>query len=191
MWPWNLIDYLEKKGHLFYGTSSFVRHFKAVGEFKLKLQSGSAQFGSKLAILLSCVTWKYDGWPWETIRHLFYATLTFVHHFKSHRWIQTKATVRKRSIWIKIDHFMSCVILKFDGWPWKRIGHLFYGTSSFVHHCKAIDEFKLRLQSGNGQFGSKSAIFCPVWPGNLMDDLEKQYGTSAMLLQVLCIISKP
>ena len=24
-----------------------------------------------------------DGWPWKTIGHLFYATLSFVHHFKA------------------------------------------------------------------------------------------------------------
>ena len=96
--------------------------------------------------------------------------------FESHRWIQTKATVRKPSIRVKIGDFLSRVTLKFDGWPWKTIGHLFYGTSSFVHHFKAIGEFKLKLQSGNAQFGSKSAIFCPVWPWNLMDDLEKTTG---------------
>ena len=39
---------------------------------------------------------------------------------------------------------------------------------------QAIGEFKLELQSGNAQFGSKSAIYCPVWPWNLTDDLEKQ-----------------
>ena len=38
----------------------------------------------------------------------------------------------------------------------KTIGHLFYATSSFVHHFVAIGEFKLELQSGNAQFGSKS-----------------------------------
>ena len=32
---------------------------------------------------------------------------------------------------------------KFDGWPWKTIGHLFYATSSFVHHLVAICVFKL------------------------------------------------
>ena len=41
----------------------------------------------------------------------------------------------------------------------KKIGHLFYATSSFVHHNITIGEFKLELQSGNAQFGSKSAIF--------------------------------
>ena len=29
----------------------------------------------------------------------------------------------------------------------KTIEHLFYTTSSFVHHLKAIGEFKLELQS--------------------------------------------
>ena len=38
---------------------------------------------------------------------------------------------------------------EFDVWPWKTIGHLFYSTSSFVHHFVAIGEFKLELQSGN------------------------------------------
>ena len=41
-----------------------------------------------------------------------------------------------------------------------------------MHHSKAIGEIKLELQSGNARFVSKSAIFCPVWPWNLMDDLE-------------------
>ena len=40
---------------------------------------------------------------------------------------------------------------KFDGWPWKTIDHLFYGTSSFVHHFVAICVFKLELQSRNPQ----------------------------------------
>ena len=52
----------------------------------------------------------------------------------------------------------------------KTIGHLFYATLS-VAHFKAIDEFKLELQSENAQFGSESTIFCSVWPWNLMDDL--------------------
>ena len=79
--------------------------------------------------------------------------------------------------------------LKFDVWPWKIIGHLFYTTSSFVYHFKSIDAFKLKLQSGNAQFSSKSAIFCPVWPWNLMDNHEKQYGFSFILHQAMCIIS--
>ena len=45
--------------------------------------------------------------------------------------------------------FFSRVTLKFDGWPSKTIGRLFYVTSSFVQHFVATDEFKLELQSGN------------------------------------------
>ena len=37
-------------GHLLYATSSFVQHFVAIGEFKLELQSGNAQFGSSSTI---------------------------------------------------------------------------------------------------------------------------------------------
>ena len=78
---------------------------EAICEFKMKLQPGNAQFGSKSAIFLSCVT------------------------------------------------------LKFDGWPWKTIGHLVYATLSFVHHFIVIVEFNLELQSGNARIGSKSVFF--------------------------------
>ena len=52
---------MEKKiGHLLYTMSSFVHHFKAIGEFKMESQSRNAQFGSKLVIFLSHVTLKFD-----------------------------------------------------------------------------------------------------------------------------------
>ena len=79
--------------------------------------------------------------------------------FHSHRSIQTGVTARKRQIRVKIGHFLSCVTSKFDGWPWKTIGHLSYATSRFMHHFIPIGQFKLELQSGNAKFGSKSAIF--------------------------------
>ena len=106
-------------GHFLYTTSSFVQHFKPMGEFKLNLQSRNTQFGSKLVML-------------------------------------------------------SRVTLKFVGWPWKTIGHLFYATSSFVQHFLTIGGFKLELQSGNAQSGSNSTMFRAMRPWNLMDDLQKQ-----------------
>ena len=81
--------------------------------------------------------------------------------FQIHRWIQTRVTARKRVIRIDI---LACVTLKFDGWPWKTEGHLFYTTSSFVHHFKSIGEVKLELQSGKAKFGSNSTIFVAMWP---------------------------
>ena len=71
--------------------------------------------------------------------------------FSSHQWIQTRVTVWKCPIRVKIDDFLSCVTLKFD--KWKAIGHLFYVTSSFEHHFIDICKFKLELQS----------IKCPIW----------------------------
>ena len=47
-------------------------------------------------------------------------------------------------ILLKLDsnhRFFSHVTLKFDWWPRKIIGHLFYITSSFVHHLKPLGEF--------------------------------------------------
>ena len=111
--------------------------------------------------------------------------------FQIHWWIQTGFTVQKHSIRVEIGDMLSRVTLKFDGWPWKTIGHLFYATSSFLQHFVAIGEFKLELQSGNAQSGPNSTIFTAVRPWNLTDDLAKQKGTSSMLLQALCIISYP
>ena len=125
------------------------------------------RFFSPLDLEIWCMTSKYNRAPL-----LYYIKLSV--SFQIHRWIQTEVTLRKRSIWGKIGDFLSRVTLKFDGWPWKPIGHLFYTISSFVHHFKSIGELKLKLQSWNVQFGAKSAIFCPVWPWNLTDDLENQ-----------------
>ena len=58
--------------------------------------------------------------------------------------------------------------------PRKTIGYLLCTTSSFVHHFKAMGEFKPESQSSNAQFlfNSTSVFFCPLWPWNLMNGLE-------------------
>ena len=147
------------------------------------------------------MTLKFDGWPRKIIGHLSYTTSRFVHHFKSigemwwmtlennrapllnfiqqicasfksHGRIQTGVTVRKRSIRSKsVIFFVPCDL----GIWWmtlKIIGYLFYTTSSFVHHFKAMGEFQLESQSGHAQFGSKSAIFLSRVTWNLTDDLD-------------------
>ena len=153
-WPWKII------GHLAFAVSSFVQHFIAIGEFKLELQSGNAQFGSNSMIFRAV-------WP---------CNLTYdLKQGKSEGFESCdRPIVRKRAIWVKIGDVLSRVTLKFDGWPWKTIGHLSFAVSSFVQHFIAIGEFKLELLSGNAQFGSNSTIFRAVWPWNLTYDLEKQ-----------------
>ena len=112
-----------------------------------------------------------------------------MHHFKSISEFKLELQSRNAQCWSKTTIFFSHVTLQFDVWPWKTIGHLFYATSSVVHHFIAIGEFKLEIQSGNAKFGSNSTIFRAVWPWNLTDDLEKQKGTSPKQHQAVCIIS--
>ena len=117
----------------------------------------------------------------KTIGHLFYATSSFVYHFGH----QSAVRVWKRPIWVKIGNLWPRVTLELDRWHWKTIWHLFYTTSRFVHHFTTISEFKLKLQSGNIQFGSKSGIFFHVTLK--FDGWSKK--TIGRLLQALCIIS--
>ena len=188
------------------------------------------------------MTLKFDGWPPKIIGPLFYTTWSFLHHFKSISEFKLELQSGNTQFGSKLTFFLSHVTLKFDGWPWKTIGHLFHATSNFVHHFVAIGKFKLELQSGNAQSGSNlrflepcdleiwwmtlknnrthllcyfklCASFCShwwiqtgvtvwkcpiwvkfddflsVWPWNLTDDLEKQKGTSPQQHQALCFIS--
>ena len=98
----------------------------------------------------------------------------FVHHFQAICEFKLDLQPRNAQSQSKSAIFLFRVTLKFNGRPSETIGHLFCAASSFVHHFIAISEFKLGLQSGNAQFGSKLAIFWPVWPWNLTDDLENQ-----------------
>ena len=157
-WPW-------KARHLLYTTSSFVHHSKSISEFKQDLQSGNAPFGSKLVIFLSHTTLKNKR------AHLL-CYFKLCESFHSHLF-KLELQSRNAKFGSKSAIFMPRVTLKFDRWPSKTIGHLFYATSSLVHHFIAIGQFKLGFQSGNPKFWSKSAIFCHVWPWYLTDDLEK------------------
>ena len=44
IWHWNLKDDLENNRASILCYVNFVRHFKAIGEFTLELQSGNVQF---------------------------------------------------------------------------------------------------------------------------------------------------
>ena len=102
---------LKTIGHLYYATSSSMHHFIAIGEFKLELQSGNAQFGSKSMIFFSLVTLQFDVWPWKTIGHLFYATSSFVQHFVAIGDFKLELQSGKAQ-------FGSNSIIFRAGWPW-------------------------------------------------------------------------
>ena len=127
----------------------------------------------KVSDFLSHVTLKFDGWPWKTIWHFLYTLSSLVHHFKAMGEFKLELQSLNAQFGSKSAIFLFRVTLKFDGWRWKTIGHLLYSTSSIVHHFEAIGESK--LESWNTQFASKSAVICPLWPWNLMGDLEKKW----------------
>ena len=77
-------------------SSSSVHHFVPIGEFKLELQSGNVQFGSNSTIFRAVRPYKLtdDLEKNNTAPLLCYFKLCA--SFRSHWWIQTGVTVRKR-----------------------------------------------------------------------------------------------
>ena len=123
--------------------------------------------GQNQRFFLSCVTLKFDGWPWEIKEPLFYITSSFVHHFTAISQLKMELQSSKAQFRSKFAIFLSRVTLKFGGWPWKTIGHLLYATSSFVYHFVVIGKFKpVELQSRNSQIGTKffDLYDLDLWP---------------------------
>ena len=63
--------------------------------------------------------------------------------------------------------FVSCVTLKFDGRFKKTIEHLFYATSSFIHHFVTISELKHWIYSPEMPKLGRNLF----WPLTLTSDL--------------------
>ena len=93
-------------------------------------------------------------WPWNLMNDLekqegtssiLHQTLCIISNpFVNSNWSYSPEMLNSGKNW---RFFLSRLILKFDGWSWKIIGHLFYTTLSFVRHFQAIGIFKLELQS--------------------------------------------
>ena len=155
-------------------------YFKLCASFgsHLWIQTGvtvrKRRISVKIDDFFSRVTLQFDVWPWKTTGHLFCAASSFVHHFITIGEFKLELQSWNAEFGSKSTIIFSRVTSKVDLWPWKIIGHLFYATSSFAHHFVVIGEFKLELQYGNAQFGSKSTIFLAMWPCKLIVDLEKQ-----------------
>ena len=139
--------------------------------WRCSLETPNFNFWSKSTICFSRVTFKFDRWPWQTIGHLFYVTSSFGNDFKAIG--EFKLEWQSETLnYTQNQRYLSLVTLKFHGWPWKIIRHLFYAISRFEHHFIAICEFELELHSEKSQFGVKLVIFLPLWPWNLTDNLE-------------------
>ena len=110
--------------------------------------------------------------------------------FQSHQWIQTGLQSANAE-------FVSKLVIFSPMWPWNWWMTLKNNRSPILYYTKLCASFqshqsyKLELQSGNDQFVSKLVTFYPMWPQNLMDDLEIPQGASSILHQAFYIISKP
>ena len=153
VWPGNLMDDLEKQSgtppilHQYYLYASFQSHCWILTGAKVQVRKCSIWV--KINIFCQCDL-EIVPMTLKTNRTSLLYHYKLCASFHSYLWIQSGVTAQKRPILIKICNF-SHVTLKFDRWPWKTIGHLFYTTSSFVYHFITIGEFKLELQSGNAQ----------------------------------------
>ena len=125
----------------------------------------------RLRWVVTSVTLTFDLWPWPFAWTLPWSVVITPENFMMIRWWEhSQKGVTDR----QTDRQTENTIHRAAWSQLKTIGHLFYATSSFVHHFVAIGEFKLQLQSGNAQSGSNSTIFRGVRPWNLTDDLAKQ-----------------
>ena len=132
----------------------------------------------RLSWVVTSVTLTFDLWPWPFAWTSLFSLVITPENFMMIRWwehSQKGVTDRRtdRQTDRRTDGRTDWTIHRAAWSQLKTIRHLFYATSSFVHHFVATGVFKLELQSGNAQFGSNSTIFRAVWPWNLTDDLEK------------------
>ena len=89
------------------------------------------------------VTLKFDGWHRKNNRAFLLYYVKLCASFQTHQWIQTGVTVRNPLNGVKIE-ILSHVTLKFDGWPWKTIWHLFFFFYFSQNFEKKKDEWLKR-----------------------------------------------
>ena len=129
----------------------------------------------RLSWVVTSVTLTFDLWPWPFAWTSLWSLVITPENFMMIRWWEhSQKGVTDRQTDGRTDGQTENTICRAAWSQLKTTGHLFYATSSFVHHLVPIGEFKLELQSGNAQSGSNSTIFRAVRRWNLTDDLAKQ-----------------
>ena len=112
--------------------------------------------------------------------------LTIFQHWFRQWLVASQTTSHYLNQWLldywRIYASLGLNALKFDGWPRKTIGHLFYATSNCVHQFKATGEFKLELHW---------RFFVPcdlkIWHMNLKKEGHLFYATSRFVYHSVAI----
>ena len=131
----------------------------------------------RLSWVVTSVTLTFDLWHWPFAWTLRWSLVITPENFMMIRWGEHgQKGVTDRRTDGRTDGQTENTICRAAWSQLKTIGHLYFATSSSMHHFVAIGEFKLESESGNTQFGSTSMIFLAVWPCccNMTYDLEKQ-----------------
>ena len=120
-------------------SAPILCYFKLCTSFRILwwIKTGVAiqkcTFWVKINIFFSRVTFKLGGWPWKTIGHLFYETLSFVHHFNAIDKTYSPEMLNSG----QNRRYLSRVTEKCYGWLWKNRAPLlcyFKLSASFRTH---------------------------------------------------------
>ena len=119
------------------------------------------------------VTLKFDVWPWETLGQLLYATARFLHHFKTIGEFKLELQSASAHLGQNRLFFAPCDL---EIW-WMTLKN---NKATLLGCLKLHASFHNNrwIQTGvtvrKRPIWVKIGLFCPVWPWNLTDDLEKQ-----------------
>ena len=105
----------------------------------------------RLSWVVTSVTLTFDLWPCLFAWTLLWSLVITSENFMMIRWWEhSQKGVTDRQTDRRTDGQTENTICRAAWSQLKTIGHLFYATSSYMHHFINICEFKLELQSGNG-----------------------------------------
>ena len=138
---------------------------------------------SEIVDFSACVILKFDRWPWKqwgTSSVLLQALCIIL--WQSSNWNYSPET-----------QFGSKLSRDLEIW-WMTLKNKRASLLYCFKLCSSLlatSEFKLDLQSGNAQFGSKSRIYWAMWPWNWTYDLDRQQGISPKPPKASSITSSP
>ena len=160
-------------------TAHLPYYIKLCASFQIHrwIQTGNTVWKRSIQVKIgnfwSHLTFTFDGWPWKTIRHLFLAMLSFVHHFKAIGKFKLKLQFgnaqfgSNRRFFVPRDLEIWQITLKNNRAPFL---YCFQLCASLHSHQWILTGVTVQKRP----IWVKIDGFCLVWPWNLQDDLEKQ-----------------
>ena len=138
----------QRIGNSLHTHRSYVCHFVAIHAVRLELSSRNCRLLGPCELEICWMTLKHN-------RAYHPGHFKLSASFRSHLLFHTGVTVRRPSIRVKIVNYSTNVTKKFDGWPWKTTGNLFWNhftlCSSFRSHLYIQTGVTIRERQNLGQ----------------------------------------